>query len=111
MEYRRAGPSADAAGQVVEMFALDTRHELPAPGREERPSPHPGRDPGTIRPVGSDIEPAIGEGMHEVDAARLRAAMGMVAAWVEEGVVPGAALMVGRGGTVIAEGYWGMADA
>jgi len=35
----------------------------------------------------------------------------MVADWVAEGVVPGAALVVGRGGKVVAEGYWGMADA
>jgi len=49
--------------------------------------------------------------MHGIDAVRLREAFGMAAAWVEEGVVPGAALVAARGGKVIAEGYWGMADA
>jgi CubicO group peptidase (beta-lactamase class C family) len=45
-----------------------------------------------------------------VDADRLQRAADMVAAWVEKGVVPGAALVVARGGEVIAEGYWGKAD-
>src|SRR5690348_11372893 len=72
-----------------------------------------GRDPGTIRPLGFKIErvPATGESMPGMDEGRLRRAVAMVAGWVEEGVVPGAALVVARGGKVIAEGYWGMADA
>ena len=63
--------------------------------------------------MGFKIErvPATGESMPGMDEGRLRRAVAMVAGWVEEGVVPGAALMVARGGKVIAEGYWGMADA
>jgi CubicO group peptidase (beta-lactamase class C family) len=35
----------------------------------------------------------------------------MVAGWVEQGVVPGAALLVSRGDEVQLERYWGLADA
>jgi CubicO group peptidase (beta-lactamase class C family) len=48
--------------------------------------------------------------MAGMDDDRLRRAVAMVADWVEEGVVPGAALVVAREGEVIAEGYWGKAD-
>jgi len=63
--------------------------------------------------LGFKIErvPATGESMPGMDEGRLRQAVAMVAGWVEEGVVPGAALVVARGGKVIAEGYWGKADA
>src|SRR5256885_13839589 len=54
--------------------------------------------------------PAIFESMPGTDNGRLRGAVGMVADWVDQGVVPGAALVAARGGDVIAEGYWGMAD-
>ena len=49
--------------------------------------------------------------MPGMDKGRLREAFGTVADWVKEGVVPGAALVVARGGKIVAEGYWGMADA
>jgi len=63
--------------------------------------------------LGFKIErmPATGESMPGMDEGRLQLAFGMVADWVEAGVVPGAALIVGHGGKVIAEGYWGTADA
>src|SRR5205823_11925540 len=67
--------------------------------------------PGRIPLLGFNIEPATGEGMRGIDDGRLREAFSMVADWVDEGVVPGAALVAARGGNVIAEGYWGMADA
>ena len=34
----------------------------------------------------------------------------MVSGWVEEGVVPGAALLIARGPEVLVERYWGIAD-
>jgi CubicO group peptidase (beta-lactamase class C family) len=37
-------------------------------------------------------------------------AVGLVAGWVDEGVVPGAALLVSRGDQVLVERYWGVAD-
>ena len=40
----------------------------------------------------------------------LDSAVSMVAGWVDEGVVPGAALLVSRGGEVLVERYWGVAD-
>ena len=48
----------------------------------------------------------------EIDrgAAGLQHAASLVAGWVDAGLLPGAALVVSRGGTVIAEGYWGFAD-
>jgi CubicO group peptidase (beta-lactamase class C family) len=46
-----------------------------------------------------------------VDADRLQRAVDLVAAWVEDGVLPGAALVVAHGEQIIAEGYWGNADA
>jgi CubicO group peptidase (beta-lactamase class C family) len=48
----------------------------------------------------------------EIDrgAAGLQHAASLVAGWVDSGVLPGAALVVARGDTVIAEGYWGFAE-
>ena len=46
-----------------------------------------------------------------INENQLRRAIGMVADWVGEGVVPGAALLVARGDHIVAEGYWGQADA
>ena len=48
----------------------------------------------------------------EIDrgAAGLQQAANLVAGWVEDGVLPGAALVVSRGGAVVAEGYWGFAE-
>ena len=48
----------------------------------------------------------------EIDrgAAGLQHAARLVAGWVDGGVLPGAALVVARGGTVVVEGYWGYAD-
>ncbi len=46
-----------------------------------------------------------------INENQLRRATGMVADWVGEGVVPGAALLVARGDRIVAEGYWGQADA
>ena len=48
----------------------------------------------------------------EIDrgAAGLQNAATMVAGWVEAGILPGAALVIARGGTVVVEGYWGFAD-
>jgi CubicO group peptidase (beta-lactamase class C family) len=40
----------------------------------------------------------------------LDAAVDMVAGWVDEGVVPGAALLIGRGDELLVEHYWGTAD-
>jgi len=40
----------------------------------------------------------------------LDSAVGLVAGWVEDGVVPGAALLVSRGDEVLVERYWGVAD-
>ena len=40
----------------------------------------------------------------------LDSAVSMVAGWVDEGVIPGAALLVSRGGEVLVERYWGVAD-
>src|SRR5690348_5968594 len=37
-------------------------------------------------------------------------AVSLVAGWVEEGVVPGAALLVSRGDDVLVERYWGVAQ-
>lgn len=45
-----------------------------------------------------------------IEENRLRRATAMVAGWVDEGVLPGAALLVARGGDIVAEGYWGQAD-
>ena len=48
----------------------------------------------------------------EIDrgAAGLQHAASLVEGWVDKGVLPGAALVVARGGSVIAEGYWGFAE-
>ena len=48
----------------------------------------------------------------EIDrgAAGLQQAASLVAGWVDAGVVPGASLLISRGGTVIVEGYWGLAE-
>ena len=40
----------------------------------------------------------------------LDSAVSMVAGWVDEGVIPGAALLVSRGDEVLVERYWGVAD-
>jgi CubicO group peptidase (beta-lactamase class C family) len=40
----------------------------------------------------------------------LESAAGMVAGWVDEGVVPGAAFLIARHGEVLVEHYWGTAD-
>jgi CubicO group peptidase (beta-lactamase class C family) len=42
---------------------------------------------------------------------RLQEAIGLVAEWVATGVLPGASLMIARGDNLVAEGYWGWADA
>lgn len=42
---------------------------------------------------------------------RLQIAIGSVAEWVGAGILPGAALLVARGDNLVAEGYWGLADA
>ncbi len=43
-------------------------------------------------------------------SGRLDSAVGLVAGWVNEGVVPGAAFLVSRGDEVLVERYWGVAD-
>src|SRR5690242_4817092 len=43
-------------------------------------------------------------------AAALHPAASLVAGWGDTGVRPGAPLVVSRGGTVVAEGYWGFAE-
>ncbi len=40
----------------------------------------------------------------------LDSAVSLVAGWVDEGVIPGAALLVSRGDEVLVERYWGVAD-
>ncbi|HEX8959249.1 MAG TPA: serine hydrolase domain-containing protein [Solirubrobacterales bacterium] len=45
-----------------------------------------------------------------LDPDALRRAFGLVEAWVEDGVLPGAAALVTRGGVVGGEAYVGMAD-
>ena len=57
-----------------------------------------------------DIDP-VAIASSGINENQLRRATGMVADWVGEGVVPGAALLVARGGNLVAEGYWGQADA
>ena len=46
-----------------------------------------------------------------INESRLHRAVGLVADWVATGVLPGASLLVARGDNLIAEGYWGLADA
>jgi CubicO group peptidase (beta-lactamase class C family) len=46
-----------------------------------------------------------------INEDRLRLATAMVADWAGSGVVPGAALLVSLGDRLVAEGYWGQADA
>ena len=46
-----------------------------------------------------------------VNESRLQRAAGLVSDWVATGVLPGASLLVARGGNVVVEGYWGLADA
>ena len=43
-------------------------------------------------------------------SGRLDSAVSLVAGWVDEGVIPGAALLVSRGDEVLVERYWGIAD-
>jgi len=57
-----------------------------------------------------DIDP-VAIASSGINENQLRRATGMVADWVGEGVVPGAALLVARGDNLVAEGYWGQADA
>jgi CubicO group peptidase (beta-lactamase class C family) len=45
-----------------------------------------------------------------IDEGRLRPAIGLVAEWVDSGVVPAASLLIGRAGHLVVEGYWGFAD-
>ena len=40
----------------------------------------------------------------------LDSAVSLVGGWVDEGVIPGAALLVSRGDEVLVERYWGVAD-
>ena len=46
-----------------------------------------------------------------INENRLQEAIGLVAEWVGTGVVPGASLLIARGDNLVAEGYWGWADA
>jgi CubicO group peptidase (beta-lactamase class C family) len=46
-----------------------------------------------------------------INESRLRRAVGLVEDWVATGVLPAASLLVARGDSLIAEGYWGHADA
>jgi len=46
-----------------------------------------------------------------IDQSRLQRAIALVADWVGAGVLPGAALLIARGDKLVAEGYWGLADA
>jgi CubicO group peptidase (beta-lactamase class C family) len=46
-----------------------------------------------------------------INENRLQLAIRLVADWVETGVLPGASLLIARGDSLVAEGYWGMADA
>jgi beta-lactamase class C len=45
-----------------------------------------------------------------LDPDALRKAFALVASWVEAGVLPGAAALVARGGTIAGEAYLGLAD-
>src|SRR6266571_2999966 len=57
-----------------------------------------------------DIDP-VAIASSGINENQLRRATGMVADWVGEGVVPGAALLVARGDHTVAAGCWGQADA
>jgi CubicO group peptidase (beta-lactamase class C family) len=46
-----------------------------------------------------------------ISESRLRIAIGLVAEWVGAGVLPGASILIARGANLVAEGYWGLADA
>lgn len=46
-----------------------------------------------------------------INENRLHGAIGLVAEWVDSGVLPGASLLIARGDNLVVEGYWGWADA
>lgn len=49
-------------------------------------------------------------GGHGTSVDRLHHAVGIVEGWIERGIIPGAALLVTRGGERVAEAYLGVAD-
>ena len=56
---------------------------------------------------GVDVDGARGAGC---DPDRLRRAFELLAGWVAEGILPGAAALVARGGRIAGEAYLGLAD-
>src|ERR1700704_902020 len=57
-----------------------------------------------------EVDP-VAMGSSGINGNRLQEAIGLVAEWVSAGVVPGASLLIARGDHLVAEGYWGWADA
>ena len=57
-----------------------------------------------------EVDP-VAMGSSGINENRLQDAIGLVAEWVGAGIVPGASLMIARGDHLVAEGYWGWADA
>lgn len=56
---------------------------------------------------GIDVTPAAEAGLNPEKLAR---AFGLLESWVAEGVLPGAAALVARGGKLAGEAYLGLAD-
>src|SRR5439155_3984598 len=63
--------------------------------------------PRTCGPGRSATEFRLGWG---AVSGSLDSAVSLVGGWVDEGVIPGAALLVSRGDEVLVERYWGVAD-